>query len=331
MDVKHLRASTMSSYDDCEFRYYLQYICDIDCPAGKKAHCGTIVHAVLELMAKAKKTGHYKLGDKYTDPKYLLDICWKRFTEKVYPDTEWLAADYKFCQKMVNTIVNSKLNPLNFDVLKTELQFELDIDKVGFRYNYGDEVGNVKLRGTIDLVTQPDAQTLHVYDWKTGERKDWITGEPKEFDDFQQDLQLRVYDLALSILYPHIPYRIFTIVFVRSGGPFTVTFGPEEREKTIDNLRRYFSKIRNNTNPQRLIDDKSRRGQHWKCKYVCDFGKKIDPETGKVLCQKYYDILSKNTYELATAQLQQLTISANTEKSKRNDYENPKIRKGKIV
>lgn len=328
MNVKHLRASTMGSYDDCEWKFYLQYICDIDCPAGKKANCGSLVHWVLEVLAKAKKTGHYKLNDKYIDPDYLLNICWKRYTEKTYAHLEWSKADYNFCKKMIDTVLNSKLHPFNHNILKTELQFELDILRPGF--DPKDNIGTIKLRGTIDLVTQPDSQTIHVFDYKTGERKDWITGEPKEFDDFQKDLQLRVYDLALSIIYPHIPYRIFTLVYVRSGGPFTVTFGPEEREETIDIIRRYFNKMKSNEKPTRLRDDPTRRSQHWKCKYVCHLGKVVDPETGEILCDKYHKIFKTNTYQQATHQLIDISISAKGEKSRRNDYNNPKIHKGKI-
>ena len=77
MKITSLRASTYNTYNDCPWKFYLQYVVGFPSKAGKKALLGTIVHHVLELLAKAKKTGHYKLCDKYSDPEYLLSICFE--------------------------------------------------------------------------------------------------------------------------------------------------------------------------------------------------------------------------------------------------------------
>lgn len=335
MEINYGRASTLQTYDDCEFRYFLQYCCELDSPAGKKAALGTLVHLVLEILAKAKKTKHYLLQDKYTDPKYLLDICWKRFVSKTYPEMDWNMADYKSAEKWIMQIFNSDLNPLNFNIFAIENQFDILIDLPGFDYQYLSyksqeiESGKFRLRGTIDLVTQFDEETLWVYDWKTGERKSWTGGGVKELEDFQEDLQLRIYDLALSIMYPQFKYRMFTIVYIRDGGPFTVSFDSKEKLATIDELRKRFYKIQKNYDPRRIKTDPDKRDQLWKCKYVCHFGKSFD-EKGKNLCDKYYSVLNKHGINEATEKLYQLSISGSKELSRRNDYSRANIVRGVI-
>ena len=37
--------------------------------------------------------------------------------------------------------------------------------------------GQLAIKGTIDLVTKLNDDTIEVVDWKTGRRMDWTTGE----------------------------------------------------------------------------------------------------------------------------------------------------------
>lgn len=338
MNIDYVRASTISTFKDCEFKFYLQYVIGFNSESGRRADYGTVVHAAAELLAKAKKTGHYKLKDKYTDPDYLLKICWDGFYRRnkvTYTNTP---KDYKFCRDSLQKIIDTKhLNPLNLNVFKTEHQFEIDLNHPGFSYEYFDikeklkKKGVLKLRGTIDLITIEDEETLHVIDWKTGKRSDWITGKPKELEDFQKDEQLRIYDLALSVLFPQYKYRMFTIVFINDGGPFTVTFSNKDVPATIDNVRRTFNHIKYVKKPSRLKDDSKKRDQIWKCKHVCHFGKMVDGETGKSLCDLYYNYVKYNSPAEAERKLYELSIRGKPiEKSRRNDYNRQNIHKAKL-
>ena len=51
------------------------------------------------------------------------------------------------------------------------------------KYSYetkdGPLQGNLAIKGTIDLITQPSENTLEIVDWKTGRRLDWATGQEK--------------------------------------------------------------------------------------------------------------------------------------------------------
>jgi hypothetical protein len=323
MEVNYLRASSIGTYKDCQFKYFLDYCVGLQSPAGKKALLGTMFHMVYEILAKCKKTGHYKLNDKYSNPEYLTKIVWDKYT-KENPQFQYVRADRTFLNRIVNEMMSSKLNPLKLDILATEKQFEIDLDAPGF--------GNppCKLRGTVDLVTKLDDETLHVIDWKSGERKDWITGKPKELDDFHKDIQIRVYNLALQIMYPEYKYRLFTVYYVRDGGPFTVTFSSQDTKESIDSLRKYYNQIKANDKPGRIKDDATRRRELFKCKYVCHYGKTLD-ENGKSLCDKYFKILRNEKIENSRQKIYNLTIGGQqVDASRRNDYNHDKITKGKL-
>lgn len=239
---------------------------------------GTIAHHVLELLARAKKNGHYKLQDKYTDPDYLLEVCWAKYVRENKEGYALTPEDKEFCRTQVNTVLKDKIyNPLEMDIVATELQFEIEIRRKGFDFIGTDGLRRWrKIRGTIDLVTKSDSDTLEVVDYKTGERKDWITGEEDGLDKIKKKIQFRVYDVAIKTLFPQYKYRIFTMYFTRSGGPFPISYEPHEFDESLDLLRRHFLEISKDEHPARLKDNPARReAEAWKCLHVCQFGKII--------------------------------------------------------
>lgn len=326
MNIEYIRASSMSTYMDCPFKYWLEYSLGLGSQAGKKALLGTIVHHVMELLAKVKKTGHYVLKDKYCDPEYLLSICWDRHCIKNEHLFTFEKADYTFCQKSLKQILATKWHPFNFNVKYTELQFELDVDIPGFTATNGEKC---KLRGTIDLIVQ-DGDVLRVIDYKTGIRSNWIGGGVKEYPDFLKDIQLQVYDIALRTLFPDVKCIMLTIHFVRDGGPFTVTFTEKDRRLAVERLRRNFNKIKADKEPKRLKDNMARSAEFFKCKHVCSWGKTKDAY-GKSLCDKYFKILKDIGMERAGPKVYQLTLEGKPkEDSRRNDYSRHNIHKGNV-
>jgi hypothetical protein len=297
----------------------------------KSANLGNICHLVLELLAKCKKTNHVKLQDKYSNYEYLLSIVWKRLTKNT-PNIVYTDKDYKFCQQQIENVLNSKFNPINLKILDTEKQFEIEIAKPGFQFIDKNNVKrNIKFRGTMDLVTEINEDTIEIIDYKTGLRKSWTTGEMKEYDDFLNDIQLRMYNFATSVIYPH-KHRLLTIIFTRDGGPFTVTFTPDDCIKILDILGRKLNEIKNDNYPKRLKDDKSKTSFHWKCKYVCEFGSKFPLSDGRNQCDTYYSFLQKeNDLQKSAEQIYSLSVEGRPvlEKiSRRNDYGRAKIFKG---
>jgi hypothetical protein len=340
MKINFLRASSINTYHDCQWKFFLEQVCGFESMAGKKATLGTISHHVLEILAKAKKTGHYKLNDKFTDVNYLARICWNHYanTDEGIKNgivKDFAGADFKFVLDQVNAVMNSKYNPLLLDILDTEKQFEIEINRPGFEYKYEndftskEEEGFMKIRGTIDLVTKINDDTIEIIDYKTGERKDWVTGKPKEIEDFFSDMQLKVYDVATRAIYKDYKFRMFTIIFTRNGGPFTVTFDMSDYRQTLNEISKIYRNVLDNYDPVRIIDDPT-RSDRWKCKRVCYFGRNVD-DNGISLCEKYYKLYSPKTPKLSTLTLRTEAIEASkSSNSRRNDYSHAKIFKGKL-
>lgn len=367
MYIDNIRASSLGSYKDCEFRYFLNFVCGIESVAGSKALFGTIIHAVMEILAKVKKTGHYKLKDKYCSEKYILDIVWKRYKKEYSEEHDFSQENYNFCAKQIANVLETRYNPFNLNVIATELQFALDIKIPGFEYEFGNKKGICQLRGTMDLITSPDKNTIELVDYKSGKRTDWITGEELTLEMLQNNLQLRVYSLALKVIYPDIQHFIFTLFYTQNGGPFSVTFDYEDKKKTIDEIRKLYNKIKACTMPTRIKDDPARKSEFFKCSYVCQFGKlsteyksdsgrihneicsikewkslpaemEIDGElyykarSGTQFCDKYYNILKKEGIDKAKETITKLTIDGKPQEiSRRNDYSRAKIFKGTLI
>ncbi len=317
MNIKFLRASSINSYKGCEFQFFMEQILELPSKGGKKALLGTIVHHVLELMAKGKKVNrNFGL---ITDHVRLLEICWKRY-QKENPHYELKPADRKFCLQSIEKVLGTQYDPRNLNVICTEKQFRIPMVLDGFKYDYYDiesgtrSTGNYELRGTIDLITKIDNNTLEIVDWKTGSRKCWNTGTVKEYDYlYSEDIQLRMYDLACSIVYPEYKNRLLTIHYINDGGPFTVSFDDNDRIETISRIKKVFDSVKWNQLPSRIKETKS--SDKWKCKSVCHFGKTMT-SAGCSICDTIHSFMVGNGIDATIEQIDKLKKQNASEKLK---------------
>jgi len=327
MNIKFLRASSINTYRGCEFQFFMEQILELPSKSGKKALLGTIVHHVLELMAKGSKTNRdFGL---IVDHNKLLDICWNRYI-KENPDMVMKPADKKFCLKTIEKVLGTQYDPRKMKILFTEKQFKIPLLMDGFKYEYYDLVkgsidkGNYEIRGTIDLITEVDKDTIEIVDWKTGSRKCWNSGEVKEYEYLQsKDIQLRMYDLACSMIFPQYKNIILTIHFINDGGPFTVSFDESQRKETIDIIKNSFNAIKWNQLPSRIKDTKA--SDRWKCKSVCHFGKTLT-NAGCSICDTIHSYAVGNGIDKTVSQINALRAAKATEKAKltsnrRNTFE----------
>lgn len=266
----------------CPMQYFIEYNLGIRSPSNKKADKGTIVHKVLEILAYIKLCDQNK--EKVYKDDILGDIDIKKYnldhiTEKVYDyytslfkHHEWDIKDYKDCRLWVNKAItdhNATFDPRNRNILQPEQHFDIAIDKpwANYRYNINNEIleGQLAIKGTIDLITGIDDNTIEIIDWKTGRRLDWATGEEKTLTKLQNDPQLRIYHYAVSKIYPKIEHIIFTINFINDGGAFSVCYDKDDLPKTENMIRQKFDTIKNTQMPQ--------LNKSWKCNKLCHFGK----------------------------------------------------------
>lgn len=266
----------------CPMQYFIEYNLGIRSPSNQKADKGTIVHKVMEILAYIKLT-HQNNEKTYTDDilgqidinNYDLDNIIEQIYQHYssqFKHHKWSPKDLKDCRLWVNKAIsdhNGHFDPRSRNILQPEQHFDIVIEKSWAKYKYNTKNENLEgylaIKGTIDLITKVNDDTIEIIDWKTGRRLDWATGEEKTLAKLQNDPQLRIYHYAVSALYPNIDHIIFTINFINDGGAFSVCYDKMDLPKTEDMIRKKFDTIKNTTVPQ--------LNKSWKCNKLCHFGK----------------------------------------------------------
>lgn len=103
----------------------------------------------------------------------LINAAYKYFSEVVTPTHNWTKATYKQVWNwtwMALEQNNRMYDPRFRDIISPEKKFEFEIKKDWAKYEYflkGEKIeGYLKLKGTIDLVTKIDDNTIEIIDWK---------------------------------------------------------------------------------------------------------------------------------------------------------------------
>lgn len=267
----------------CEQQYFFDYVLGYKSPSNKKADKGTIVHKVLEILAFIKFTQQKQ--ERYFDDDILGTIDTQNYNlddiiDKVYTyystsfnHHEWSTIDHRDCKKWTYKAIeygDGMFDPRNRNILYPEQRFDITINKPWAEYEYelsdGQKLkGHLAIKGTIDLITMPEQNTLEIVDWKTGRRLNWATGEEKTQEKLEKDPQLMIYYYAAQKLYPNIDHCIVTIFFINDGGPFSMTFDKSDLQKTEDLLREKFYHIKQCKRPK--------LSKSWKCNKLCHYGK----------------------------------------------------------
>lgn len=282
MIVTYIRSSSYGTHSFCPMQYFIEYNLGIRSPSNKKADKGTICHKVFEILAGIKLSTQqnqpyfnddivHKIDVANYNLDMIIDDVYKYYTS-VFVNHEWSETDHKDCRKWIYKALehnNGMFDPRNRDIVQPEQHFDIEIKKPWAKYDYktkeGRLVGNLAIKGTIDLITKVNEDTLEVIDWKTGKRLDWATGEEKTLDKLHRDAQLMLYYYAIKHIYPHVKHIIVSINFINDGGMFSVCFDDSHMHKVEMMLRHKFETIKQTTNPP--------LNKSWKCSKLCHFGK----------------------------------------------------------
>jgi CRISPR/Cas system-associated exonuclease Cas4 (RecB family) len=284
MIITYLRSSSYGTHSMCEQQYFIEYNLGIRSPSNQKADKGTIVHKVMEILADislATQKGNLHINDDICgeinvldyDLNSIIDIVYEYYTSR-FTHHNWKPLDLQHCRKWVEkaiTVQNGNFDPRNQKIIQPEQRFDIEIKKPWAYYKYSEDMeGYLSIKGTIDLIAQPNENTIEIIDYKTGRRLDWATGEEKTFGKLQKDPQLRMYHYAASVLYPDIEHIIVSIYFINDGGIFSMCYHKEDLFETENMIRRKFETIKNCKKP--------RLNKSWKCTKLCHFGKNFFPE-----------------------------------------------------
>ena len=312
MLVTYIRSSSYNNYSYCEMQYFITYVLGHYSKSGKKADMGTMAHKVMEVLAGLKKyqqdhphAKYLKLEDdaigKFKCKKLdlntedlvnkLIDLSFSSYAEKSH--NKFYKTDRKDVSDTVWTFLKhgeGQFDPRKRNIHFPEPHFDIPIEEEWAKFEYeinGKKIkGQLAIKGTIDLVTKINDDTIEVVDWKTGRRMDWATGEVKDYKKLENDAQLLLYYYAISKLYPEFPNRIMSIFFYKNKDgnpdpcPFSLCFSQEDEVRFLEMLKNRVEQIRKNIMPEPL--DPTRN--HWKCKSLCHYCKNNWPETNENMC-----------------------------------------------
>lgn len=266
----------------CPMQYFIEYNLGHKSPSNKKADKGTICHKVFEILAEIKLNSQFGRPYFYDDVisqvavanydlEKIIDQVYEYYTSR-FTHHEWASLDLRDCRKWVHKALeynDGMFDPRNREIVSSEQHFDIEIKKDWAAYNYktkeGLISGNLAIKGTIDLITQVNENTIEIIDWKTGRRLDWATGEEKTLSKLHRDAQLMIYFYATHHLYPNIEHIIISINFINDGGAFSVCFDKAQIYDVEMMLRHKFETIKNTYNPE--------QNKSWKCGKLCHFGK----------------------------------------------------------
>jgi hypothetical protein len=288
-------------------QFFIQYNLGIDGANWKASTKGTIIHKVMEVIAGLKKyeqdkpkartlildddnLGKLKIGksafrtEEYVDQ--LIDDCYNFYTEKC--ENSYDNKDYKFCIKWAKealTFNGGEFDPRNQNILQPEQFFDITFDEDWAKYNYnmpdGRELsGNLSIKGTIDLLTLEDENTIETIDYKTGQRKNFATGKKKTQEYLEKDPQLLLYYYAIKKLYPEYDNVIMTIYFVRDGGPFSMCFDEIDEEYFIQKIKDRFDEVVSDKTPSCIKYHPAKKSNCFMCRY----GRENWPGTNTRIC-----------------------------------------------
>lgn len=288
MIITYFRSSSYNTHNMCPQQYFFEYVLGWRGKSGLKADKGTIVHKVLEILAviqQGKQNQQAEIDDDVMGLISVTNYDLEHIITEIYnhysthnPHHNWKHRDYTDCREWVYKALNfndGMFDPRKRNILEPEQHFDFEINKKWADYKFktpdGELSGKLAMKGTIDLITLVNPNTIEVIDWKTGRRLDWATGKEKTQEKLEVDPQLRIYHYAIKHLYPHIKHVIFSIYFINDGGPFSICFEDSDLQKTEEILRKKFEHIKHTRKPQ--------LNRSWMCSKLCHFGKTTFEDT----------------------------------------------------
>ncbi len=313
MIVTYIRSSSYTNFDYCQMQYFITYNLGWPSKSNKRADMGTMAHKVMEILSGLKKFQQDKPKNKFLvveddacgkvkiDKNRLLtddlldELCELSFEcyKLKMTDHKWYPRDLKEVKRSVYMFIRQnggQFDPRLRNIHHPEPHFDIPIEEDWAKFEYeidGKMVkGQLAIKGTIDLVTLVNDETIEVIDWKTGRRMNWATGEEKDFKKLSSDPQLLLYFYAISKLYPDYLNRIMSIFFCKDTEgemdpkPFSMCFDKSDEERFLGMLKKRFEEIKKNTSPKLM--DPSRRS--FKCTRMCHYCKTNWEGTDENMC-----------------------------------------------
>lgn len=207
--------SRMDTYEMCPSKYFFSYIQKEPRMFGEAAALGNIIHSVLEdLVSNEKELSLEEMKSSYEEKKFDYD------PSSLISQSLIGAGD-----QILEEFYDANQNKL-FDVYEKEMSFNFVI-------------GNFIIIGFIDRVDIV-GDDVFIIDYKTGKRE-------VALKDVPNNLQLGIYALAASILFPEKTITA-ALHYLRSGRIKSHTFSKEDLENVKVNILNKINRILNDSN-----------------------------------------------------------------------------------
>lgn len=355
----------MNGWEYCQTQAYLTYNLGFSSQANIKTDMGSIVHKVLEILAKIKlaeqkgqsfiedeivgklsfdknwlkptfltkedidsenkfrsaksiykyncllKDNHVRYGVELVN--FVIDSVYKHFTDRL-PHHDWdnsTRRQVKIMSHIPLDFKNGMFDPRKRDIVSPEGGFDFPIKEDWAILDNGEYL---RLKGTIDLVTKIDNDTLELCDWKTGQRMDWAAKDTpaKDYARLCKDTQLMLYYYAVRQKYPEYKNVILSIFFIRDGGPFSLCFDDSTIEKIKLKIRNTYLEIKKCELPKMVSNAQT----DFRCTRLCHFYKNNYPNSNKNICRFIQDKIKEDGIDLVSEKYKEKSHSI-------DNYQNP--------
>lgn len=242
MEVRSLSATAIRDFLQCQLKLVFRYDREKIGFKNDYARLGIAVHEALDQLTKrmsAKKT-----FPDVSDQEFAMSVFMHKAVEEGLEQLSF----YKQGREIIDKFIN-RFDPAE-EVLEVEYRFKLTTPE------------GVPIAGAIDKVVKINDNTLAIVDYKTA--RNALT--PYELED---DIQLSMYDLAASLLWPEYENRLLFLDYVRLDKKVSTCRSDEERESFRSFLQSVWTQI--NKLPEKEVRGKINTLCGW-CDYrtYCD-------------------------------------------------------------
>lgn len=205
MYVKALSATAIKDFLQCKLKIVFRY--DREIPSIKNDHAkiGTAVHTALEQFT-LRMLGKKSFPDP-SDYEFAIAAFMNSATQEGLENMSFYTDGRRIVTEFIDRFDPSE------EILEVENKFKITTPE------------GIPITGAIDKIVKVNEDTIAIIDYKTA--RNALT--PYELQD---DIQLSMYDLAASIMYPQYKNRLLFLDFVRINKKVS-TFRTEEQRQTF--------------------------------------------------------------------------------------------------
>lgn len=187
---ERLSASMLKTWLLCKRKFHINYINNLKSPPTDSFSLGTSVHYALEQANRDLAVNPRELNP--LEVAHYIQIFKDKLAELNVQDINLFSLGEEVIRNELFSL------PGNEKIIGIEKEFDLVTPE------------GVRIYGFIDKLVEIDSTTIRIEDYKTS-----VT--PLSYEEAKSDVQLSMYDLAISMLYPQYTNRQLVLKYIREG------------------------------------------------------------------------------------------------------------------